>query len=155
MAELLGQAYGSLALDIAAIKQARYGREVRAAIAEALELINGGIPAHTDWEAVSVNDTVVSNSGCQYCIRGGVGFINGYMSFKQAITKDFAFAWVPESVAPKHQCYCPCLVFTGGIGSYTNARMIGCWLSTNGKLVTTEAISKDEWVAVTVTYPVQ
>lgn len=158
MAELLGKAYGSVPLDIAAIKQARYGRDVRAAIAEALELINGEIPVYTEWEDVKVQEIEVANVGCQYRSSGGLCFINGILSLKKAISVGGVgktLLWVPASMAPVHQTYLWCVANTGGMGGANNARAIPCQMLVSGHLETLTSISADEWVGVNAIYPIK
>lgn len=155
MAELLGKAYGSVPLDIAAIKQARYGRDVRAAIAEALELINGEILTHTDWEDVTVSDTEVANQGCQCRVRGGIGFINGDVSLKKAMSPRRVLLRVPNIMAPAHQNCVWCVAYTGGKGQYDTPRVIPCWMATSGQLITLADLSADEWVGVALAYPIE
>lgn len=158
MAELLGKAYGSVPLDIAAIKQARYGRDVRAAIAEALELINGEIPEYTQWEDVTVYETEVANVGCRCRVSSGLCFINGILSLKKAISVDGegkTLLRVPASMAPVHQTYLWCVANTGGMGGANNSRAIPCQMLISGHLETMTSLSADEWIGVNAVYPVK
>lgn len=158
MAELLGKAYGSVPLDIAAIKQARYGRDVRAAIAEALELINGEIPVYTEWEDVKVSETEVANIDCQCRVRSGMCFINGNIAMRKAIIAGKAgkdLLWVPKSMASKHQNCVWCVAYTGGKGNYYTPRVFPCVTLTSGQLVTLSDLSADEWVGVSLAYPIE
>ena len=157
MAELLGKAYGSVPLDIAAIKQARYGRDVRAAIAEALELINGEIPEYTQWEDVEVVESEVTNIDCRYRVSGGLCLINGILSMKKVINGGVGriLLKVPASVAPVRQTYLLCMTETGGMGSAPNARAIPCEMLVSGHLESRASLSADDWIGVNAIYPIK
>lgn len=157
MAELLGKAYGSVPLDIAAIKQARYGRDVRAAIAEALELINGEIPVYTEWEDVEVVESEVVNRGCQYRVSGGLCLINGILSMKKVINGGVGriLLKVPASMAPVHQTYLMCVAETGGMGGPKDARAIPCQMLVSGHLESLTSLSADDWIGVNAIYPIK
>lgn len=157
MAELLGKAYGSVPLDIAAIKQARYGRDVRAAIAEALELINGEIPVYTEWEDVEVVESEVTNIDCRYRISGGLCLINGTLSMKKVINNGVGriLLQVPASMAPVHQTYLWCVAETGGMGGPQNARAIPCQMLVSGHLESLTSLSADDWIGVNAIYPIK
>ena len=157
MAELLGKAYGSVPLDIAAIKQARYGRDVRAAIAEALELINGEIPVYTQWEDVEVVESEVTNIDCRYRVSGGLCLINGILSMKKVINGGVGriLLKVPASMAPVHQTYLWCVAETGGMGGGQNARAIPCQMLISGHLESLASLSADDWIGVNAIYPIK
>ena len=157
MAELLGKAYGSVPLDIAAIKQARYGRDVRAAIAEALELINGEIPVYTQWEDVEVVESEVTNIDCRYRVSGGLCLINGTLSMKKVINGGVGriLLKVPASMAPVRQTYLWCVAETGGMGGAQNARAIPCEMLVSGHLESRASLSADDWIGVNAIYPIK
>lgn len=157
MAELLGKAYGNVPLDIAAIKQARYGRDVRAAIAEALELINGEIPVYTQWEDVEVVESEVTNIDCRYRVSGGLCLINGTLSMKKVINGGVGriLLKVPESMAPVRQTYLWCVAETGGMGGAQNARAIPCEMLVSGHLESRASLSADDWIGVNAIYPIK
>lgn len=155
MAELLGKAYGSVPLDIAAIKQARYGRDVRAAIAEALELINGEIPEYTQWEDVEVIESEVINQGCQWRISGGLCLINGDLSLKKDMKSGRTLLKVPASAFTVRQICVWCVAYTGGMGNYYTPRVFPCWVAKSGQVSTLTDLSADEWISVNLVYPVK